>query len=176
MVVGPREGSVRRRRTMSRKPTKPQHGSTTKPRRNNAPTAARPASSTLTGLQEQVSALTRELAEARKQLVDALEQQTAASEILGVISSSPGELEPVFPAMLENAARLCGAKSGTLWLYDGDAFHAASLYNVPPAYIEIRKRGPIRPDPRTPLGRVAQTKQAVQIADRSEERRVGKEC
>src|SRR6516164_8278978 len=150
---------------MSRKPAKTQQGSTTKPKRNNAPTAARPTSSTLADLQEQVSALTRELAEARKQLVDALEQQTAASEILGVISSSPGELEPVFPAMLENAARLCGAKSGTLWLYDGDAFHAASLYNVPPAYIEIRKRGPIRPDPRTPLGRAAQTKQTVQIAD-----------
>jgi GAF domain-containing protein len=150
---------------MSRKPRKAQHGSTTRPKRNNAPTAARPASSTLANLQEQVSALTRELAEARKQLVDALEQQTAASEILRVISSSPGELEPVFTAMLENAARLCGAKSGTLWLYDGDAFHAASLYNVPPAYIEIRKRGPIRPDPRTPLGRVARTKQAVQIAD-----------
>ena len=67
--------------------------------------------------------------------------------------------------MLENAARLCEAKSGTLWLYDGDAFYAASLHNVPPAYIEIRKRGPIRPDPRTPLGRAAQTKQTVQIAD-----------
>ena len=90
-----RKGSVRRRRTMSRKPAKTQHGSTTKPRRNNAPTAARVASSTLADLQEQVSVLTLELTEARKQLAGALAEQTATSEVLRVISSSPGDLEPV---------------------------------------------------------------------------------
>ena len=90
---------------MSRKPAKAQHGSTTKPKRNNAPTEARPASSTLADLQEQVSALTRELAEAR-------EQQTVTSEVLRVISSSPGELAPVFEAMLANAVRLFDAKFG----------------------------------------------------------------
>ena len=80
---------------MSRKPAKTQHGSTTKPRRNNAPTAARVASSTLADLQEQVSVLTLELTEARKQLAGALAEQTATSEVLRVISSSPGDLEPV---------------------------------------------------------------------------------
>jgi GAF domain-containing protein len=109
-------------------------------------------------LQEQLKRQARELDEAR-------EERAALAEVLRVISTSPGELEPVFQAVLENATRICEAKFGTLWLYGGDAFHAASLYNAPPAYIEVRKRGPVRPDPRTPLGRVVQTKEAVQIAD-----------
>src|SRR3974377_2051284 len=103
MVVGPREGSVRRRRTMSRKPTKTQHGSTTKPKRNSAPTAARPASSTLADQQEHVGALSRELEEA-------LKREKATAEVLSVISASPGDLEPVFQTMLANAVRLCEAK------------------------------------------------------------------
>ncbi len=99
-----------------------------------------------------------------RELTESLEQQTATSEVLRVISSSPGELEPVFQAMLENATRICEAKFGTLYLCDGEAFHAASLFNAPPAYAENRKR-PIRPHPGTGLGRVAQTKQVVHIAD-----------
>jgi signal transduction histidine kinase len=125
MVVGAGEGSVRRRCAMSRKPAKTQHASTMKPERNNAPTAARQASSTLADLQEQVSALTRELAEAR-------EQQTATSNVLQVISSSPGELEPVFQAMLENAVRICEAKFGILFRHDGQAFELAAEFDTPP--------------------------------------------
>src|ERR1700726_399992 len=127
MVVGPWEGSVRRRRTLARKPAKTQHGSTTKPKRDNAPTAACQASSTLVDLQQQVSALARELAEAR-------EQQTATSEVLGVISTSPGELEPVFEAMLTNATRLCEAKFGNLFLYKDGGLHIVASHNVPPAF------------------------------------------
>ena len=64
---------------------------------------------------------------------------------------SPGELEPVFDAMLANATRLCEAKFGTLYLYDGDTYRAASMYNAPPAFAEYLRRGPIRPGPGTGL-------------------------
>ena len=94
-----------------------------------------------------------------------LEQQTAAAEVLRVISSSPGELEPVFQAMLENATRICEANFGTLTLFEGDAFRLGALYNAPPAFAEFMQRGPIRPGPNVPLGRVARTKQVVHVAD-----------
>src|SRR5262249_20090058 len=117
------------------------------PKRNSASTAPRPASPTLGDLQEQVSALTRELGEAR-------EQQTATSEVLSVISSSPGNLKPVFQAMLENATRVCEAKFGILWLREGDGFRSVALYNLAPAYAEQRQREPvIRPGPGTGLHR-----------------------
>jgi GAF domain-containing protein len=99
------------------------------------------------------------------ELRESLQQQTATSEVLGVISSSPGELQPVFDAMLANATRLCEAQFGTLYLRDGDGFHAASLHNAPPAFAENRKRGLIRPGPGTALGRLFRTKQVVRIAD-----------
>jgi GAF domain-containing protein/CheY-like chemotaxis protein len=107
---------------------------------------------------DEVQARTRELTES-------LEQQTATSEVLQVISSSPGELEPIFQAILENATRICQAKFGTLYLCDGEAFRAAAFHNAPPAFMEQRRRGPIRPGPNTALGGVARTKQVVHIAD-----------
>jgi GAF domain-containing protein len=108
---------------------------------------------------DEVQARTRELSES-------LEQQTATSEVLQVISSSPGELEPVFGAMLANATRLCEAKFGALYTYDGNGFHAVAFHNAPPAFVEARKREPvIHPPPDTPLGRVASTKQVAQVAD-----------
>jgi GAF domain-containing protein len=108
---------------------------------------------------DEVQARTRDLTEA-------LEQQTATSEVLRVISSSPGELEPVFQAMLANATRICEAKFGTLWLREGDAFRAVALHNAPPAYAEARRRElRLRPPPDTALGRATSTKQVVQIDD-----------
>jgi GAF domain-containing protein len=105
-----------------------------------------------------IALLTRELSEAR-------EQQAATSEVLRVISSSPGELQPVFAAILANATRLCGAKFGTLYLCDGDAFRAAAFHNAPPAFIGARKGKLLRPGPGTTLGDAARTKRVVQVLD-----------
>jgi GAF domain-containing protein len=101
------------------------------------------------------------------ELRQSLDQQTATSEVLRVISSSPGELEPVFQAMLENAVRICEVKFGVLHLSEGDGFRVAAMRNAPPAYAELRRREPVmkRPNPRTAIGRAAATKQTVQIAD-----------
>jgi GAF domain-containing protein len=116
-------------------------------------------------LKKQLEARTRELAEARGHLSEALEQQTATSEVLGVISSSPGELEPVFQTMLANATRICEATLGVLFLFEGDAFRAVAVHG-PPTFVEARRRNPMLPlAPGTALARVAATKQTVQIAD-----------
>jgi GAF domain-containing protein len=98
---------------------------------------------------------------------EALEQLAATSEVLQVISSSPGKLEPVFQAMLENALRICEAKFGTLYLCDGGALRAvADTQRAPLAYKEARKRKPrLPPAPDGPVGRVLVTKQVVHIAD-----------
>src|SRR5260370_26169812 len=80
--------------------------------------------------------LKKEIATLRRELAEALEGETATSEVLQVISASVGELEPVFQKMLENAPRVCGAKFGTMHLVEGDIVRRAALYNVPPSYAE----------------------------------------
>jgi GAF domain-containing protein len=101
-----------------------------------------------------------------RELSESLEQQTATSEVLKVISSSRGELEPVFRVMLESAVRICGAKFGNLWLREGDVFRIGATHGAPPAYADFLRREPVlRPVPGTALGRAAATRQAVQIAD-----------
>jgi signal transduction histidine kinase len=105
-------------------------------------------------------------ADLKKKLAEALEQQTATSEVLGVISSSPGDLEPVFQTMLENATRICQAKFGVLLRSEGDSLRAVAMYGAPKPFVEERQRNPvIRPAPVTTLGRALATKQAVQISD-----------
>src|SRR5262249_53391890 len=79
------------------------------------------------------------------ELRESLQQQTATSEVLGVISSSPGELEPVFKAMLENAVRICEASFGNLLLYDGDVFRHVALHNAPKAWAANSERDPVPP-------------------------------
>jgi GAF domain-containing protein len=110
--------------------------------------------------------LLNELRERTDDLSESLEQQMATSEVLKVISSSQGELQPVFEAMLENATRLCSAKFGTLNLSDGEVFHRSASYNVPSEYADMRLRmGRWRPHPRGGLAEVVRTKQPVQIED-----------
>ena len=96
---------------------------------------------------------------------EALDQQAATAEVLNVISSSPGQLETVFQAILANATRLCGAKFGTLYLRDGNSFRAAAFHNAPPAFIEARKDRLIQPDPGSTLGQAAATKRVAQVLD-----------
>jgi GAF domain-containing protein len=101
-----------------------------------------------------------------RELSEALEQQTATSEVLKVISSSPGELEPVFQAMLENATRICEAELGVLYQFDGGAFHFAAEVGAPPEYAEFnRKRGPFQPTKGGQLERVMLTKRISHTAD-----------
>ena len=110
--------------------------------------------------------LLNELRQRTGDLSEALEQQTATSEVLKVISSSPGELEPVFQTLLENAVTICGAKFGNLFLREGDALRVVALHGAPQAYVEERRRNPtIRPNAATTLGRAMTTKQPVQVAD-----------
>ena len=102
----------------------------------------------------------------RRERDEALERLAANSEVLKVISSSPGDMKPVFEAMLASALRICDAKFGHILLYDGERYHAAYLHEVPSSYREFwEQHGPIRPGPNTGLARLARTKQVSHIPD-----------
>jgi GAF domain-containing protein len=101
----------------------------------------------------------------KRELSEALEQQTATSEVLRVISSSSGKLEAVFQVILENAVRLCEASFGMLYRFEDGAWRAVAMLGVPPAFAEFWQRGPQRPGPRTGLGRIAATRETIHFAD-----------
>jgi hypothetical protein len=130
-------------------------------------TRVRGLRSTGTKARTRVSRLREPRAELEKKLADALEQQTATSEVLRIISSSPGELEPVFQAMLGNATRICEASYGTLWLCEGGGFRAVALHGaLPPAFTEQLRDGRVwYPAQAVAITRVARTRQTVQVAD-----------
>jgi two-component system, NtrC family, sensor kinase len=105
-----------------------------------------------------------------RELSESLEQQTATSEVLKVISSSPGELEPVFQTILSNATRLCEAKFGTLYRYDGGAFYPVTFHQVPSSFADfLRQRGSFVPPAGTPLDRLLRTGKVIRTADDSTE-------
>ena len=99
------------------------------------------------------------------ELQESLEQQTAVSDVLQVITGSPGNLQPVFDAVLENARRLCDAEFGNIYRWDGDALNLVAWRNTPPAFAEYRQRAPFRPSPTSLVGRMLKTKSVVHVAD-----------
>jgi signal transduction histidine kinase len=107
------------------------------------------------------------LEELKRELAEARDQQTATSEVLSVISSSPSELGPVFAAMLASAVRVCGAKFGNLWLREGNGFRLAATHGAPPAYRDYFQREPVvaDPDPRSGLGQILAHKRPIHIED-----------
>jgi adenylate cyclase len=132
---------------------------TTGPKRRNAPKVARRRKPSAADANEKIAQLEHRLNEA-------LEQQTATSEVLRVISSSPGDLEPVFQAMLANAVRICEAKFGVMFRYDGEVFHFAAGFGIPSAFAEFQKtRGPFLPGTGSINDRVFKTRQVVYSAD-----------
>src|SRR5215472_1115497 len=114
--------------------------------------------------------LFNELRQRTNELSESLEQQTATADVLRVISSSPGELESVFQAMLENAVRICGAKFGNLALVRNNSMQIATMYGAPPALEELRRRDPVV-SPNSPLARILETKEMIVVADLAAEER-----
>ncbi len=117
-------------------------------------------------LQESYADLEKKVEDRTRELTESLSQQTATSEVLGVISSSPGDLKPVFESILANATRICQAEFGTIYRYDGTLFHTEAFFNEPPELVEFRKRrGPFRPPEGQPLERMMQIGAVVHSAD-----------
>jgi GAF domain-containing protein len=150
---------VKRRSTVGRNSAKTPRHKPAMPKRSSVAVTASQPDLPLSKLQERLNCQARELEEAR-------DERAAITDVLRIISNSPGELEAVFQAILTKAVRICGAYFGDLYLREADGFRMAASHNAPPAYVEARTREPIlRPPPDTPLGRIAATKQLVQIAD-----------
>jgi two-component system, NtrC family, sensor kinase len=149
---------MRRRSKTGGEPAKARHRKTVTLKRPAAPKAVRRRSSSGGGLSEQVALFKRERDES-------LEQQKATADVLKVISSSPGELEPVFQAILENAVRICSAQFGNLTLFDGGELRLAAMHNAPRALAELRRREPVIDLKRSIAGPVVATKQVNHVRD-----------
>jgi GAF domain-containing protein len=151
--------ATKKRRGASRKPLKARLRKPAAPKRRRTAGASRGKAATASELRHQLEQRARELKEAR-------DQQTATSEVLSIISRSPGDLKSVFDAILKNATRLCDAKFGNLLLYENGAFRRVALYGAPRAWAQATSRQPvIPPNPVNPLFRIVRTRQVVHIPD-----------
>ena len=115
--------------------------------------------------------LLNELRQRTTDLSEALEQQTATSDVLQVISGSPGDLQPVFAAMLDKAARICDANFGNIFRWDDDALWLVATHNTPPAFVEHRRRVPLRPNQANPIGEMLKANAAIHVADLARDER-----
>ena len=150
---------MRRRSRAVGKPVKTRRRKAATIKRRNAPKFARRRSSSAAGQETEVARLTRELNEA-------VEQQTATAEILRVISSSPGDLQPVFEAILENATRICEAKFGNLWLREADKFRIVAIHGGSAEYREYLFAEPsVAPDAQDAVSRVISRREVIQVHD-----------
>ena len=159
---------MKRRSKVSGKRAQARRPNASKPRLRSASKRASRTTPSVTGEQGEVARVTRELNEAR-------EQQTAASEVLRVISSSSSDLQPVFATMLEKAVRICDATFGNIFRWDGEAFQLMAAHKTPPAFAKARKLSPIRPTPTTLFGRLVTTKSLVHTPDLAAEKQYVKE-
>jgi class 3 adenylate cyclase len=151
---------MKRHSRTSGQPARSRRPKSAKSKSRNPPKGASGRSSRI-GAEKDVQ-LKRELREAR-------EQQTATSEVLQVISSFPGDLEPVFAAMLEKAVRICEAQLGSLVLYDGKSFRTVAMHGAPRDFVEARRRNPVIGEhPRALIRRVAESKKILHITDITE--------
>jgi class 3 adenylate cyclase len=148
----------RRSRAAGGEPTKGRRRKTLEPKRRDAPKIEIRSKPSPVAKGKEVARLVRERDEA-------VEQQTATSEVLRVISASPGDLELVFQAMLERAVRLCEAKFGNIYRWDGEALHILASHNTPPAFADAVRRSPYRPYPQSPIGRMVADRSVAHIPD-----------
>ena len=133
-----------------------------RPKGRQAPTAR----VSTTDLQEQVVALTRELTEAREQLTEAIEYQTATGEVLNVISRSPTDVQPVFDMIAESAARLCEGQFCFVYRFDGQLLHFVAHHSLTPEVLEMNRRAyPAPPSRRSAAARAILERGFVQIPD-----------
>jgi GAF domain-containing protein len=153
---------MKRRSRAGGEPMKGRRRKTPEPKSRDGPKTVPLSKSSSTGEETEVARLTRELKEA-------LGQQTATLEVLQVVGSSSGDLQPVFDKMLEKATGICDAKFGNIYRWDGEVLHLAATHKTPPAFADARRRTPLRPDPKLPLGRVIATKALVHVTDAAAE-------